>query len=84
MRLHEQPLTSTVDDEEYSALLLGVARDVRKVVQEGPGNFAETTALNARLTQLRDRFHRGGETPLDRWFESLQNQLDTVCASAAL
>ena len=84
MRTNKPTMLLTDDDEELSALLLNLARDVRKAVHERPAAPDETTALNGRLSQLRSRFHGGNETSLNRWLEKLQNQLDESCASTAL
>lgn len=83
MKPNRQTRLLASTDEELSSLLLNLARDVRRVIHGGSADPDEINELNNRLTQLRNRFDRGGETPLDRWLQKLQQQLDASCASVA-
>lgn len=83
MKSNKQTRPWANDDEELSSLLLNLARDVRRVIHDGPADPDETGALNDRLTQLRDQLDRGDETPLSRWLQKLQEQLDASFATVA-
>jgi hypothetical protein len=84
MQDHEQPWRSLGNDKGLSALLLGLARDVRKVIHGGPSDSEEIACLNDRIFQLRGALNARNDTPLGRWFENLQRQLDPAACESTL
>ncbi len=79
MRYNEQNLRFLPNGESgLSAVLLGLARDVRRVIHHGSADPDETVRLTSQLNRLRESLNVRGETPLDRWFDSLQRQIDSV------
>jgi hypothetical protein len=84
MRRNEQTFRSPGNDGGLSALLLGLARDVRKVIQDGSADPDETAQLSDRLTRLRSVLIGRAGSPLDRWFENLQRQLDAAACESTV
>jgi len=84
MRHNEQTFRTHGNDPGLSALLLGLARDVRRVIHDGPTDPDETTRLGDRLVRLRGVLQGRADTPLDRWFENLQRELDSVACESSV
>ena len=75
MRHNQRIWRSSGTDNGLSGVLLGLARDVREAIQDGPTDPEEIAGLNLRILQLRDALNSRSDTPLSRWFENLQRQL---------
>jgi hypothetical protein len=84
MRHNEQTFRSPGNDSGLSARLLGLARDVRKVIHDGSTDPEETARLSDRLTRLRGVLVGRAGSPLDRWFENLQRQLDAAACESTI
>jgi hypothetical protein len=78
MRHNEEPWRSLGSDKGLSALLLGLARDVRQMIHDGSSDPEEVARLNERILQLRAELNARTDSPLGRWFENLQRQLGPV------
>jgi hypothetical protein len=84
MRHYEEACRSLGNDKGLSALLLGLARDVRKVIHDGSSDSEEIARLNKRILQLRATLNARSDSPLDRWFENLQRQLGPAACEPSL
>jgi hypothetical protein len=66
------------DDLGLSGILRGLASDARRVIGEGSASPREVAALSHRIQCLREFASAEEPSPLLRWLDGLQRQIDRL------
>lgn len=72
----------TLEGDEISVALRGLARDTRRLTIRGGATASEAEVLSRRIDRIRRCAHPGSSTPLRRWLDSLQRLVEgLVCVA---